>query len=80
MAELLTGAPGERDLLETIRVRRAEQWVSTSALDASGRHLDALIAALLARLRGIPAAERYSELCQPWTDVFFAESKVRPEC
>jgi hypothetical protein len=78
MFELFTGTPDERDLLETIRLRRDEQWVSTSALDASGRHLDALIAALLHRFRGIPTAERYIEICRPWTDVFFAESKVRP--
>jgi glycosyltransferase involved in cell wall biosynthesis len=77
MAALVTGAPDERDLLETIRLRRDEKWVSTSDLDASGRHLDALIIALLARFRGPTAAERYYELCASWTDVFFADSKMR---
>ncbi|MFB9904371.1 glycosyltransferase family 2 protein [Allokutzneria oryzae] len=77
MAALLTGVSDEGDLLEAIRLRREEKWVSTSALDRSGRHLDALIIALLARFRGGSTAEGYRELCQPWTDVFFEDSWVR---
>nr|WP_198151734.1 glycosyltransferase [Kibdelosporangium sp. MJ126-NF4]CEL18615.1 Glycosyltransferase fused to TPR-repeat domain [Kibdelosporangium sp. MJ126-NF4]CTQ98100.1 Glycosyltransferase fused to TPR-repeat domain [Kibdelosporangium sp. MJ126-NF4] len=77
MAELITDAPDERDLLDTIRLRRDEKWVSTSNLCTSGRHLDALIVSLLARFRGASAAERYRELCLPWSDVFFAESAMR---
>jgi hypothetical protein len=77
MADLFTGKADEGDLLETIRLRRDEEWVSTGALNASGAHLDALIAALLDRLRGSTAADGYRELCAPWTDLFFAESKQR---
>ncbi|WP_210408068.1 glycosyltransferase [Allokutzneria sp. NRRL B-24872] len=77
MAALLTGVPEEHDLLATIGLRRAQERVSTSALDSSGRHLDALIIALLARFRGASTAEGYHELCHPWTDVFFEDSRLR---
>jgi glycosyltransferase involved in cell wall biosynthesis len=77
VAELLNGVVTERDLLRTMRIRRADELVSTSAVDTSGRHLDALIVALLARLRSPSDADRYRELCTPWTDVFFERSRLR---
>jgi hypothetical protein len=77
VAQLLNGVVTGRDLVRTMRLRRDDELVSTSAIDASGRHLDALIVALLARLRGAPDAERYRELCTPWTDVFFDRSRLR---
>jgi hypothetical protein len=77
VAELLTGVPTGRDLLSTTRLRRAEDVVGTSAVDPSGRHLDALIAALLDRLRGPAEGTRYRALCTPWTDLFFDRSELR---
>lgn len=46
-------------------------------LDPFGRHLDAIIIALLERVRGAPDAERYRELCDPWSDAFFDKSRLR---
>ena len=77
VGELFNGVPTDRDLLRTMRLRRDEELVSTSAVDTSGRHLDALIVALLARFRGAPDADRYRKLCAPWTDMFFERSTLR---
>ncbi|SDY36904.1 Glycosyl transferase family 2 [Amycolatopsis xylanica] len=77
MAELHNGVLTTRDLLGAVRLRGDEKLVATSAVDPAGRHLDALIVALLARLRGEPEAERYRALCEPWTDVFFDGGRER---
>ncbi|MGF7239447.1 MAG: glycosyltransferase [Frankia sp.] len=77
VGEILGGVPSERDLLRTIRLRRDGEAVSASAINSSGRHLDALITDLLARFRGARAAEDYRALCEPWTDVFFKGSVLR---
>jgi glycosyltransferase involved in cell wall biosynthesis len=77
VAELRHGAVTDRDLLRTIRVRRDDESVSASVVDPAGRHLDALVAALLARCRGAAQADRYLQLCAPWTDTFFERSKPR---
>ncbi|MEV4314864.1 glycosyltransferase family 2 protein [Actinocrispum sp. NPDC049592] len=75
--ELLHGVPTTRDLLGTIRLRKDDTLVSTSGLDPAGGHLDALIAALLERLRGSAVAEQYRAMSVPWTDGFFKESRPR---
>jgi hypothetical protein len=75
--QLLHGVVTGRDLVRTMKLRRDDDLVSASAIDGSGRHLDALIVALLARLRGARDAEGYRELCTPWTDVFFDHSRLR---
>ena len=79
VAELLVGVPTGRDLLLTSRIRRAGDLAATSAVDPEGRHLDALIAALLDRLKGPAEADRYRELCTPWTDLFFDRSALRAQ-
>ncbi|WP_370942545.1 glycosyltransferase family 2 protein [Amycolatopsis sp. cg5] len=77
MAELSTGVLTNRDLLGAVRLRGDEKLVATSVVDPAGRHLDALIVALLERLRGESEAERYRALCEPWTDVFFDRGRAR---
>jgi len=77
VAELTNGVVTSDDLVRTIRLRRADDVVSTSAIDRSGRHLDALIVSQLSRCRGASEAERYRELCAPWTDMFFDRSVLR---
>ncbi|MFD8492185.1 glycosyltransferase family 2 protein [Amycolatopsis sp. NPDC059657] len=77
MAELRTGVLTNRDLLGAVRLRGDEKLVAISAVDPAGRHLDALIVALLGRLRGESEAERYRALCEPWTDVFFDRGQAR---
>jgi hypothetical protein len=77
VADLLNGVITDRDLLRTIKVRRDDELMMTSAIDTSGRHLDALIGALLARTRGSSDSDRYRELCVPWTDAFFERSQLR---
>jgi glycosyltransferase involved in cell wall biosynthesis len=77
VAELFNGVVVDRDLLQTMKLRRDNELVSTSAIETTGRHLDAVIVAQLARLRGTSPADRYRELCDPWTDVFFERSKLR---
>lgn len=74
---LLTGVVTERGLLRTIRLRGDEELVAGSVLDRDGSHLDAVIATLVARLRGPGEAARYLELCAPWTDAFFERSVPR---
>jgi hypothetical protein len=76
--ELLGGAVTERDLLQAIRLRGNDELVSNSVIDSTGRHLDAIIIALLEKVRGDTAAKQYQELCHPWNDVFFDHSRMRP--
>ncbi|WP_410610503.1 glycosyltransferase [Amycolatopsis sp. lyj-109] len=73
IGDALTGSV----LLRTIRIRRDEELISNSAVDRSGRHLDALIAALLDRFKSASDAQRYRELCAPWTDEIFECSNLR---
>jgi hypothetical protein len=77
VAELFHGVVRDRDLLRTMKLRRDDDLVSASAIETSGRHLDAVIVAQLARLRGASAADRYRQLCDPWTDAFFERSTLR---
>ncbi|MBP2324692.1 hypothetical protein JOF56_005077 [Kibdelosporangium banguiense] len=78
MSELLHGVVTEDDLLRTVRLRGDEELIATgSAVDPSGRHLDAVIATLVAIFRGEAEAERYRELCVPWNDMFFEASRLR---
>jgi glycosyltransferase involved in cell wall biosynthesis len=77
VAELVNGIVTGRDLLHTMKLRRDEDLVSTSVLDVTGRHLDALLVAQLAQVKGAGAADRYHELCAPWTDTFFERSRLR---
>ncbi|MCE7001760.1 glycosyltransferase [Kibdelosporangium philippinense] len=78
MSEMLHGVVTERDLLRTVKLRRDEELVATgSAIDPSGRHLDALIAALVAIFRGEEEAATYRTMCAPWNDVFFQASVLR---
>jgi hypothetical protein len=79
VTELFNGVASQENLLRTMRIRRDEGLLETSAVDTSGRHLDALIIALLARLQNPARADRYREICFPWTDVFFERSKLRNE-
>ncbi len=73
--ELLNGVVAKQDLLQAVRIRKDEDLVSVSGVDRAGRHLDALIAALLDRVRG--GADQYREMCEPWTDAFFDRSQLR---
>lgn len=75
---LLDGTATDADLLATVRLRKAESVLARSALDRSGRHLDALLTTLLHTLRDSEQATRYRELCQPWTDAFYVRSRLRP--
>jgi hypothetical protein len=77
VAELLHGVVTDRDLLRVIRIRRDATAMSASAIDTSGRHLDAVITALLSRVRNAADADRYLALCAPWTDTFFESSRLR---
>jgi glycosyltransferase involved in cell wall biosynthesis len=77
IAKLVGGMATDRDLLRTMGLRRDDEVVATSAIDGSGRHLDALIVALLAQCRSKADADRYRELCSSWTDVFFEHSHLR---
>lgn len=75
--ELSHGVVTSQDLLRTIRIRGEDELVSTSPVDQSGKHLDALVVALLTEVRGSAEADRYHELCEPWTDMFFDRSRWR---
>lgn len=77
MAELATGTVTAQDLLRTVRLRKNDVLVARSILDPAGGHLDALIVALLQRFRGKADAERYLDMCNPWTDMFFERSNLR---
>jgi glycosyl transferase family 2 len=77
MFELFHGAVTDRDLLRTIRMRSDDDLVAASGVDVAGRHLDALIGVLLAKFRGQENANRYAEMCSPWTDAFFERSTLR---
>ncbi|WP_204005231.1 glycosyltransferase [Virgisporangium aurantiacum] len=65
------------DLVGAIELRGRDELVADSVLDPAGRHLDALIVALLDRVRGEADAERYRDMCDPWTDTFFDGSRLR---
>lgn len=77
VSALLNGAATSDDLMKTIRLRRDDKRVSTSVLDRSGRHLDAVVVAQLAQLKSRSDADRYRDLCAPWTDLFFERSILR---
>jgi len=77
LGELTGGVVTRRDLLRSMELRNDDQLVSNSAVEPSGAHLDALIGALLGRLRSEEEAERYRALCPPWTDAFFERSVPR---
>ncbi|GLY51753.1 glycosyltransferase [Lentzea sp. NBRC 102530] len=77
MAEVAGGVVTREDLVHAVRTRQDSALVSDSAVDPSGRHVDALICALLGRVRSEEEAERYRELCDPWDDVFFERSVLR---
>jgi glycosyltransferase involved in cell wall biosynthesis len=77
VADLVEGGLSGTALVRTVRLRRDEDLVSASAVDGDGRHLDALIAALLERFKSASEAERYRELCAPWTDEIFERSRLR---
>jgi hypothetical protein len=77
MFELLSGSLTSRDLMRTIALRGDEQLMLASAIDLTGRHVDALIVALLERFRDKAEAEQYLDLCHPWSDVFFDRSRLR---
>lgn len=77
MYGLQAGDMTKRDLVRSIEIRNDDALVATSALDRSGRHLDALIGLQLELFRSTAEAERYRELCVPWTDGFFERSRLR---
>ncbi|WP_158263144.1 glycosyltransferase family 2 protein [Amycolatopsis sp. CA-128772] len=77
VAGLADGGLTGSALLRTVRLRRDEVLIANSAVDGSGRHLDALIAALLERFKSASEAERYREMCAPWTDEIFERSRLR---
>lgn len=77
MLGFLQGVVTSQDLVRSIRIRNDDALVATSALDPSGRHLDALIGLQLERCRSGSEADRYRELCAPWTDGFFERSLLR---
>jgi hypothetical protein len=75
--ELLHGVVTERDLRSTVRLRKDEDQVPKSTACPDGRHLDALVVALLQRCRGAESAQQYLGVCEPWSDVFFERSRLR---
>ncbi|MEV6632526.1 glycosyltransferase [Actinoplanes sp. NPDC051470] len=76
--ELLGGMVTGAGLIEAIRRRSDEELTTESVVDPSGRHLDAVIVALLEQLNQGTKSKEYRELCAPWTDSFFEESRLRP--
>jgi hypothetical protein len=74
---LLGGAVTKRDLVGAIELRGDDDLVSGSVLDPSGRHLDAVIIALLERVQSAAKAEQYRAMCDFWSDTFFACSRLR---
>ncbi|WP_163510535.1 glycosyltransferase [Fodinicola acaciae] len=74
---LFNDAAAAADLVKTIQLRRASDNLATSVIDPTGRHLDAVIVALLARLRTEDEADQYRRLSKPWTDLFFENSHLR---
>ncbi|MEV4759357.1 glycosyltransferase [Micromonospora sp. NPDC049559] len=76
---LLAGAGTAADLVRSVRLRRDDALVASSAISPTGRHLDALIVTQLATFHSDAEAARYRELCEPWDDVFFERSVLRPE-
>lgn len=77
MTHLADTTATDRDLLRSITIRENPNLIATSAIDPSGRHLDALIGLQLELRRGRAEADRYRELCAPWTDGFFVDSRPR---
>jgi glycosyltransferase involved in cell wall biosynthesis len=74
---LLGDVATKRDLVTAIELRGDDDLVSESVLDSSGRHMDAVIGALLDRVHDTTKAEQYRDMCAPWTDTFFDRSQLR---
>lgn len=72
----LTSRSTRDDLSRLMRFRR-EHATMVSMMSTDGRHVDAMIAALLGELVGRDAAESYLAECESWTDSFFAASRPR---
>ncbi|SFB22250.1 Glycosyltransferase involved in cell wall bisynthesis [Amycolatopsis marina] len=77
VAELFNGVVTDSGLLRTIALRREDELLSASTIDPAGRHLDALIVAILRKIKSRSDAESYRALCEPWTDAFFQSSNLR---
>jgi glycosyltransferase involved in cell wall biosynthesis len=77
MVTILTECVTDRGLQQMIKIRKDEDRLAKSTICTRGRHLDAILAVLLEQRRGKTIADRYRELCLPWTDAFFQDSKLR---
>jgi glycosyltransferase involved in cell wall biosynthesis len=77
MVRIVTGAVDDNLLREVIRTRQDAVGVARSTLSPDGRHLDALIAFLLAARGDGERAARYRQATPAWTDAFFLGSAMR---
>ena len=74
---LLRGQATRSDLSRLMRFRHEHPTTGSASLSADGRHVDAMIVALLAAVRGSEAALSYWQECDPWTDGFVDRSWPR---
>jgi Glycosyl transferase family 2 len=75
--KLLQGLAGGSDLSHLMKFRYENPTTGSASLSVDGRHLDAMIVALLAAVRGPEAALPYWRECDPWTDGFVDNSWPR---
>jgi hypothetical protein len=79
MVRVVTGEASDHLLREVIKARQDAAAVPRSTLCPDGRHLDALIAFLLAARGDRDRAARYRRATPPWTDSFFLASMMRTD-
>ncbi|MFD8492136.1 glycosyltransferase family 2 protein [Amycolatopsis sp. NPDC059657] len=65
------------DLLAAVKIRQNEEIIQESTICHLGRNIDALIVTLLGKFRSAAEADRYLELCETWSDLFFEKSHLR---
>jgi hypothetical protein len=73
----LSGQDVPAQLQRTAALREDEAVTGASGICRSGDHLDAAAALLIERVHGAEVAAEYRELVEPWTDMFFSDSRPR---
>ncbi|GAB3890617.1 hypothetical protein GCM10029964_062440 [Kibdelosporangium lantanae] len=73
----MSGQAGPDELRRTAAVREDHDMSETSGICRSGEHLDAATALLIERVHGPDPADEYRQLIEPWTDMFFLNSRLR---
>ncbi len=74
---VLTESDVRTALRETALMRRRGVGIDESMIASDGRHLDAVIAALLELTGQHERGRSYREECERWTDAFFERSRLR---